>query len=175
MHLYEVEQSDAELVLAAKRGEVPAFERLYARHAPVVRSLLLGRLGAADADDVLQDVFMTVMTKLETLREPAAFGGWLRRIAHNRAEQVRRSATETMELDDNYAARATQQFSAEAARALAAVRTLPEAYRETLLLRLVEGMSGPEIAARTGMTPGSVRVNLHRGMQLLRNAIEGVR
>jgi len=45
---------------------------------------------------------------------------------------------------------------------------LPETYRETLILRLVEGMTGPEIATRTGLTHGSVRVNLHRGMQQLR-------
>ena len=40
------------------------------------------------------------------------------------------------------------------------------------MLRFVEGMTGPEIAARTGLTPGSVRVNLHRGMQLLRGALD---
>jgi RNA polymerase sigma-70 factor, ECF subfamily len=54
---------------------------------------------------------------------------------------------------------------------------LPEAYRETLVLRLVEGMTGPEIAARTGLTAASVRVNLHRGMKLLRERLgvmEGV-
>jgi RNA polymerase sigma-70 factor, ECF subfamily len=61
---------------------------------------------------------------------------------------------------------------AEAARrALEAVQSLPEAYRETLILRLVEGMSGEEIAARTGLSPGSVRVNLHRGMKMLREKL----
>lgn len=54
---------------------------------------------------------------------------------------------------------------------LAYVRSLPETYRETLILRLVEGMTGPEIATRTGLTPGSVRVNLHRGMQQLREKL----
>ena len=54
---------------------------------------------------------------------------------------------------------------------LEVVRSLPEAYRETLVMRLVEGMSGPEIAARTGMTPASVRVNLHRGMKMLREKL----
>ena len=49
-----------------------------------------------------------------------------------------------------------------------AIKDLPDAYREPLILRLVEGMTGPEIARRTGLTPGSVRVNLHRGMQQLR-------
>jgi len=172
MRLSEVALSDAELVLAARRGDVPAFEQLYARHAPLVRSILLGRLAAADADDALQEVFMTALTKLQSLREPAAFVGWVARIARNRAEDLRRGAAETMQLDRDYAAQATQQESAEAARALAAIRELPEAYRQTLMLRFVEGMTGPEIAARTGLTHGSVRVNLHRGMQLLRSALD---
>jgi RNA polymerase sigma-70 factor (ECF subfamily) len=54
---------------------------------------------------------------------------------------------------------------------LAVVQGLPEAYREPLILRLVEGMTGPEIAERTGLTHGSVRVNLCRGMQLLREKL----
>ena len=58
--------------------------------------------------------------------------------------------------------------SGTAKEILALIRRLPEAYRETLVLRFVEGMTGPEIAARTGLTPASVRVNLHRGMKLLR-------
>jgi RNA polymerase sigma-70 factor (ECF subfamily) len=48
---------------------------------------------------------------------------------------------------------------------------LPEAYRETLILRLVEGLTGPEIAEQTGLSAGSVRVNLHRGMKLLRERL----
>ena len=52
-----------------------------------------------------------------------------------------------------------------------ALRALPEAYQETMILRLVEGMTGPEIAEQTGLSPGSVRVNLHRGMKLLRDAL----
>ena len=51
---------------------------------------------------------------------------------------------------------------------LALIRGLPESYRETLILRLVEGLTGPQIAERIGMTHGSVRVNLSRGMAQLR-------
>ena len=54
---------------------------------------------------------------------------------------------------------------------LETIRQLPDAYRETLILRLVEGMTGPEIAVRTGLTAASVRVNLHRGMKLLREKL----
>jgi RNA polymerase sigma-70 factor (ECF subfamily) len=62
----------------------------------------------------------------------------------------------------------------EAKEVLSAIRSLPEAYRETLSLRLVQGYSGPEIAALTGLSPGSVRVNLHRGMNLLRQKLGAI-
>jgi RNA polymerase sigma-70 factor (ECF subfamily) len=166
-------RTDADLVLAARAGDVASFEILYARYAPVVHSILLGRLSPADADDVTQNVFITALTKLESLREPAAFAGWIARTARNAAEDHRRRMIATLEIDAALATRGTQSEDAEAARALQAIRDLPEAYRETLMLRLVEGMSGPEISARTGLTPGSVRVNLHRGMQMLRGALGG--
>ena len=60
----------------------------------------------------------------------------------------------------------------EAFAVLDLIKTLPESYGETLVLRLVEGMTGPEIAARTGLTADSVRVNLCRGMKLLRGLLE---
>ena len=77
-----------------------------------------------------------------------------------------------MELPENLEGRNPPED--EARSVLAAIHTLPAAYRETLILRLVEGLSGPEIAARTGMTPGSVRVNLHRGMKQLREKLGAV-
>jgi RNA polymerase sigma-70 factor (ECF subfamily) len=63
-----------------------------------------------------------------------------------------------------------QEFDARAARR--AIRSLPKAYRETIAMRVIEGMSGPGIADRTGLSAGSVRVNLHRGMQLLRERLD---
>ena len=67
----------------------------------------------------------------------------------------------------------TTSPDAEAFAILALVQNLPESYRETLIFRLVEGMTGLEIAARTGLTPDSVRVNLCRGMKLLRDQLGG--
>ena len=75
----------------------------------------------------------------------------------------------TTEITDDVAA--THGDRTDALAVLAAIRTLPDAYRETLVLRLVEGMTGPEIATRTGLTPASVRVNLHRGMKQLRERL----
>jgi len=163
---------DAELVRAAQTGDAASFEQLYVRYAPVVHAIALGRLAKQDADDVTQNVFITAWKKLGTLREPAAFAGWVARIARNAAEDQRRRERDVLQLDVDYASRERQDDAAEAANVLAAIRGLPEAYREPLVLRLVEGMSGAEIADRTGLTDGSVRVNLHRGMQLLRESLE---
>jgi len=75
-------------------------------------------------------------------------------------------------LPADLAARDVTAERTEALGLLAIVQSLPDAYRETLVLRLVEGMTGPEIAERTGLTPASVRVNLHRGMKLLRDKLQ---
>jgi RNA polymerase sigma-70 factor (ECF subfamily) len=115
-------------------------------------------------------VFLLALRRLDSLRDPVRFGGWLAMIARNRATDFHRRRRETVELPDDLAGAANDDEQ-EALAVLATLKALPEAYRETLVLRLVEGMTGPEIAARTGMTEGSVRVNLHRGMKLLRERL----
>ena len=87
-------------------------------------------------------------------------------IARNRAMDFHRQSRPTVEVSDDLGS--IQNQLPEAIEMLNHIRALPEAYRETMILRLVEGMTGPEIALRTGLTPPSVRVNLHRGMKLLR-------
>ena len=117
-------------------------------------------------------MFFAAWHRLKALRDPAAFGGWLATIARNRATDHHRRCTQYEELPDHLEARDATAARTEAVVVLKIIRTLPEAYRETLVLRLVEGMTGPEIAERTGLTPASVRVNLHRGMRLLREKLD---
>jgi RNA polymerase sigma-70 factor, ECF subfamily len=164
---------DAALVKAAQAGDRPAFEALYRRHARMVHGLLLARVAAADADDLVQEVFLQAWRRLDSLRDPAAFAGWIMTVARRRAVDHYRRGVETAELPGEVLSEDSPH--AEAAAALAAIRALPEAYRETLILRLVEGMTGPEIAARTNLAPASVRVNLHRGMKMLREALGGTK
>jgi RNA polymerase sigma-70 factor, ECF subfamily len=160
------------LVDAARHGEGSAMDALYRRFAPVVHGVLLGYVPFADADDLTQDVFETALRRLAELREAAAFPGWLLGIARHAAlDAKRRRAPRTGVAIEAADPHATHEERLDAERSLAAIRGLPEAYRETLMLRLVEGLSGPEIAERTGLSPGSVRVNLHRGMALLRAAL----
>ena len=163
---------DAELVRHAQRGDQTAFAALYDRYARVIHGVLLSRVPRADVDDLVQDVFLAAWNRLEDLREAAAFGGWLTTIARNRATDFHRRAVDSVELPADLAAHDVTAERTEALRLLEVVRALPEAYRETLVLRLVEGLTGPEIAERTGLTPASVRVNLHRGMKMLREKLD---
>ena len=163
---------DAGLVGAARRGDQGAFARLYDRYARVVHGLLLTRVPDGDVDDLVQDVFLAAWNRLDRLRDPAAFGGWVAMIARNRAIDFHRRAPDHVQLPDGLVARDETHALAEARGILEIIRSLPEAYRETLVLRLVEGLTGPEIAARTGLTAASVRVNLHRGMKLLRERLD---
>ena len=159
----------AGLAQAARGGDATAFGQLYARYARMVHGVLLARVPPAEVDDLVQEVFLQAWRRIASLREAAAFGGWLAMIARNRATDYHRRANDTAELPESLPAADSRE--AEAGAVLEAIKSLPEAYHEPLLLRLVEGMTGPEIAARTGLTPASVRVNLHRGMKQLREKL----
>ena len=173
-------KDDSPLVEAARRGDRAAFGRLYDRYGRMVHGILLARVPYREVDDLVHDVFLQALPRLHALRDVKRFGAWLAAIARNRANDYHRHAVEEIELSDeveqqeDHGGRRENSVDVEAAFVLAAIRALPETYRETLLLRLVEGMTGPEIAARTGLTPGSVRVNLHRGMQQLRDKLSQI-
>lgn len=161
---------DDALVHAARRGDRHAFAELYTRYRGPVHAVVMARVPARDAGDLVQDVFVIALKRIGGLRDDGAFGGWLLTIARNRATDYHRRSQPTSELPADLGAPSPPR--AEVKQVLEAIRTLPESYRETLLMRLVEGMTGPEIAERTGLEPGSVRVNLHRGMKLLRAKLE---
>jgi RNA polymerase sigma-70 factor (ECF subfamily) len=171
---------DSALVEAARQGDRASFGQLYDRYARMVHGILLTRVPLSEVDDLVHDAFLQALRQLHTLRDSARFGAWLAAIARNRANDYHRRAVHEVELpeslsEDMPTGAATGSPDSgdadEASYLLSIIRELPETYREPLLLRLVEGMTGPEIAARTGLTPGSVRVNLHRGMQQLREKL----
>jgi len=168
---------DTTLVSAARDGDRAAFGRLYDRYARMVHGVLLAKVPLGEVDDLVQDVFVLALRRLSTLREVGSFGAWLAAIARNLAMDYHRRAAPEDQLTADLSENDTEhpmfndEHEGAAAAILEAIRSLPEAYREPLILRLVEGMTGPEIATRTGLTPGSVRVNLHRGMQQLRERL----
>ncbi|MFM9996285.1 MAG: RNA polymerase sigma factor [Phycisphaerales bacterium] len=181
----------AALVAAARTGDRAALSGLHERFAPVVHGILLARLPHADCDDLVQEVFLNVIRRLGTLRDDRAFPAWVSTMARNfaasffrRRGRSGRHEAVVARIGPHGAAppapppgpappspRDDALAHLQAQEVLAVIRLLPEAYSETLTLRLVEGLTGPQIAARTGMSHGSVRVNLHRGMALLRERL----
>jgi RNA polymerase sigma-70 factor (ECF subfamily) len=169
----ESEAADATLARLARDGDRAAFGSLYERYRRAVHGVLLSHASYSDAEDLMQAVFVRALQRLPGLRDVEAFGGWLMAIARNAAFDHHRRGKNLVDIEAAKNARVPDRAGDESELALEAIRRLPEAYREPLMLRLVEGMTGPEIAARTNLTPDSVRVNLCRGMKLLRAELEG--
>ncbi len=164
------------LVHGAQRGSRRAFDALWARYAPTVQGILLTMFAEHEAEDLTQEVAVTAFRAVASLTKPESFPAWLCTIARNtgRDALAKRRKRAEVPLDD---AGANDLMAPElgdptaANEILAQIRELPECYRESLMLRLLLEMSGPEIAEQTGMTEGSVRVNLCRGMKLLRQRL----
>jgi RNA polymerase sigma-70 factor (ECF subfamily) len=144
----------------------------------MVHGILLCRVPPREVDDLVQEVFLAALRQLHALRDVSRFGAWLAAITRNRANDYYRKSGPEAALTEPVCEEQVEGCASDPADAqqaaviLGVVRTLPDAYREPLILRLVEGLTGPEIAARTGLKHGSVRVNLCRGMQLLRDKLE---
>lgn len=163
-----------DLLARSQRGDAAAFEEIYRRFVRVVHGIVVSRAGHTEAEDVTQEVFISVHRGLGAVREAQALPGWICSIARNAAtDHLRRRARVPPRdpLEDVPAPTVCAESGARE-RVMKQVDGLPEAYRETLVLRLVEGLTGPEIAERTGLTHGSVRVNLTRGMALLRERLK---
>ncbi len=165
----EKPKPEARLVERICAGEQEAFNELYRMFAPLVHGIILARVPRDEVDDIAQEVFLSAYKNLHSLRDRNSVGAWLAMIARNRATEFYRQSKPTEELSEDLSRNDSSR--AEAREILAAIRSLPETYKETLCLRLVEGMTGQEIAEQTGLTPESVRVNLHRGMKLLREKL----
>ena len=167
------EQPAAALVQAARGGDRDAFACVYERHQRFVHALLLAYAPPDETPDLLQEVFFTAWMQLDTLRDVSAFPGWLAAIARNVGRMNARERREHVSLSPEIQSREVPpDVILDAERALALISALPQHFREPLLLRLVEGMHGEEIAAHLDMSHAAVRVNLHRGMKQLREMME---
>ena len=152
-----------------------AFEPIWQRYASTVHAILISMVPEHEADDLMQEVALSAYEALPRLRKPESFPSWVCTIARNIGRDAlkrrRRSVTEYVEDLDSTPSRSVDELLS-ADRVMELVRSLPRCYAETLTLRLVLDLNGPEIARRTGRTPGSVRVNLHRGFRQLRAKVE---
>lgn len=177
-------KADAELVRAVGRGDEQAFADLYDRYGPILFGLLLRILnGRAEAEDVLQEVFVQVWQKAGDFDENRgrAFT-WLVMLARSRAiDRLRalelrhrtaaRSASEATEKEisaDDEALRS--ETGAVVRRALA---DIPAEQKRALILAYFEGLTQSEIAERLGEPLGTVKTRTRAGLMKLRELLRG--
>ena len=163
-------------VAAARAGDTAARAALYRLYAGRIYTLARRMLGsAALAEDVLQDTFVEVFTKLDELRDDAAFGAWARKIAVNRALSQLRSSWESKRVDwpdeTAHAAQCSVESAIDGARLQAALDSLPAAARVVVWLYDVEGYTHREIAELTGRSVSYSKTRLARAHASLRQML----
>ena len=174
MSIEEQAADDAPLVGAAQSGNMEAFAMLYRRHAGALMPMLW-RLAAGDrplAEDWLQDAFVQAWRKLDQVRDPGAFGGWLRRLAANVALADRRRgrlATVDTEIDPAAPEPPWPAADLDLERAIA---RLPDRARQVLVLFHLSDLGHAEIAELLGVDAGTSKAQLHRARKLIKEALQ---
>lgn len=183
---------DVQLVEWARTGDLKAFEELLGRHQQRVLRVVLSILKEAmDAEEVAQDVFLTVFEKIDRFRGDASFTTWLHRVAVNAALMRRRKskADRSVPLDEvmpsfddqghlavditDWSEQANDPVLAQEAKAViaAAVDKLDEKYQTVFALRDVQGFSTEETAELLALSVPAVKSRLHRARLFLRREL----
>ncbi len=184
---------DLPLVVRAKSGDYEAFETLVQKYERRILTLAKRIVGQQhDAEEVVQQTFLSVIEKIQTFREESKFGTWLTRIATNHALALlrKRSTRRAMSYseqpsDEGYGGIPQPALIAEwgetpeeiasrrETRRLVdeALEELDDKYRLVFLLRDVEGLSTQETADALGITPSNVKVRLLRARLMLRERL----
>jgi RNA polymerase sigma-70 factor (ECF subfamily) len=167
-------------VRRAQAGDVDAFELLYRQHAGRIYALCL-RLKAGDsseATELMQDVFIRAWRGISTFRGDSAFGSWLHRLAVNtmleNARGEQRRIARVLPMDDTSRLEGAARSSGVDLRMdmEEAIASLPQGARLAFVLHDVEGYQHQEIAARLGVSVGTIKAQLHRARRLLRERLE---
>lgn len=169
---------DSDLVLAAKQGDVDAFNRLISRWEKRIFNYLLRILGdREDAMDVSQEVFLKAFQKLGSLQEASRFSYWLFRIAHNEAYSlVRKSRPEEEWIgqgDGPEWGRRMAPVEVTLAVEAALSRLSPE-QREAVVLKVYQGFKFEEIGEILDTPVSTIKSRLYTGLELLRQVLEPI-
>jgi len=173
----EAAGEDASDVAAAASGDVRAFERVYRRHVARIHTTAARMLGAEEADDATQDVFVRAWQRLGQFRGDSRFGTWLFRLALNvilsRREVVATRARRHVDDAELVDTLSTPNHPPEIGVDFeAALQRLPPGMRQIFVLHDIEGYKHDEIAAMLGIAQGTSKSQLHRVRMLLRRYLD---
>jgi RNA polymerase sigma-70 factor (ECF subfamily) len=182
-------KSDLELILEFQKGDQRSFEELISRYSTKVHSLA-SRLtrNTEDAEEVLQDVFVTVHRKIGGFEGKSSFSSWLYRVTVNAAfmKLRKRKQDQTVPLEElvqqahvvpalkspESSFVDSQSIRNEMLEALeAAIRKLPDDYRPVFILRDVDGLTSREVSKILDLTVPAVKSRLHRSRLMLRRRL----
>ena len=177
------DRTDAELVEAARRGSRPAFERLYRRHSRMAFGMAHRLLAGHEVDDTVQDAFVTAWEQLEKLDEPQAFARWLGTIVVNKSRRrLRRRALrnrllpghqEDVDQDQIIGTHTDPEARAELHTLYEVLDRMSTDARLAIVLRRVEGMTIPEVAAAMDCSPATVKRRLRDAEEALAKHTDG--
>ncbi len=165
------------LLKGCRKGRPKSQEALYRRFAPAMYGICLQyATNEEDAQDILQDGFIKVFAKLDQVKIPAAFPGWIRRLMINTALEKYRSQVIIQRMDDVRGEIPEESdsgiFSELASEELVAlIQTLSPKYRMVFNLYAIEGYSHKEISEELGVSVGTSKSNLSRARSILQGKI----
>lgn len=151
-------------------------DEVWAAFSQRVQALIRARVAdPADADDILQEVFLKVHQRLDTLEDDSRLAPWLFQITRHAIIDHYRGRRPAVQLQDDLAAPATPN-EPDAARQLAGglremIGSLPPAYQEALTLAEIDGLSQKDIAGRLDLSYSGAKSRVQRGRRLLREAL----
>jgi RNA polymerase sigma-70 factor (ECF subfamily) len=165
-----------------QQAAVPVFDELYQQHATRLFNLAWRMCGSrADAEDLLQEIFLLVHRKLPDFRGEAAVGTWLYRLAMNRCldhlkSRQTRTGFATSTLDEEHMPvelnkRSTSDSDVKRLDLERAIARLPEGARAAFLLHDVEGFQHQEIGAILGISEGTSKSQVHKARLRLRELL----
>lgn len=165
-----------ELVNLCKKGDRKSQEQLYRQYSNILFGICLKYSGnKTEAEDNLHDSFMTIFEKIGQFRSEGSFEGWMKRITVNTVLQkyrkrehlnvVSENLEEETEVEPMYADIGLQTL-------LKYIQELPNKYRLTFNMYVLDGYTHKEISAQLGTTPGTSKSNLARARMILKERIE---
>lgn len=179
----EAEPNHDELIQRCLRGDRHAFQAIYKLYSRNMYNVGYRIVNNADeAQDVLQEAFMSAFRNLSHYRGDATFGAWLKRIVVNKAiNGVKRRRTERLPDDDHWDVKEDEQadefagFPFTVDRVRNAIMKLPDGYRSVLSLYLLEGYDHSEIAEIMHITESTSKSQFNRSKKKLKELLEAER